>query len=76
MNNILKLLGTSYSMTLEYDYFEEGYRVTIRDRNAHAAQITFCAAAAEEAKNDILTWAIEDCIYEIKQHAKHEGENK
>ena len=70
MNELLTLLGTAYSMTLNFINLEEGnvvYEVAIKDNiNNLVASTRFHPLEAEMAEHDVLLHSVQSCIMTLQ----------
>ena len=66
MNDILKLLGTEYSLQIG-NYRNGEYFVTVTDSRGHHVKKSFEGVEAETAPHDILLYTVEQCIMDLKE---------
>lgn len=64
MNELLKLLGEKYKMSVQYEYYE-GYVVTVTQDDMYASS-SFRPIEAELAGHDVFLYTVEQCILELK----------
>jgi fibronectin type 3 domain-containing protein len=66
MNEILKLLGTKYSMEIHFDPMMKQYVVTVTNKDKKSARMNMDPLNAETGNFDLLAANIERCIYRLK----------
>jgi len=67
VNDILSLLGTEYSLRLEYRPSILSYEVTVIDNKGHLVDKPFPVLKVDTAMHDVLLCTVEQCILDLKE---------